>query len=464
MKSSHNYYTGKLLSCCLFILSLFISCKKFVDIKPAPNLTETATVFSNDQTAISAVAGVYIQMRGPSRNFTNGGMSIFGGLSSDEIYNTATSPIYDPYYKNALLSTTSTVFDNFWSPAYRNIYRINAILEGLETSGSVTLPVKNQLTGEMKMTRAFYYFYLVNLFGDVPLVITTDYRINAIMPRTPVAHVYQQIVADLISAQSLLSSTYISVNRGRPNKWTAASLLARVYLYQKDWANAEAQAAAVINSNMYSLETDLNKVFLIASNETIWQLASTGDAVNTDQGAIFIPASASATAKPVLALTTHLSNAFELNDQRKTKWTKTNINGGVSYPYPYKYKQRTPTPLVEYNVVFRLAEQYLIRAEARAQQNNIPGAQSDLNIIRNRAGLADTTAITQADLLIAIEHERRIELFTEWADRWLNLKRTDHAEAVLSPIKANWQNTDVLYPLPFVELERNVFLTQNPGY
>jgi hypothetical protein len=113
----------------------------------------------------------------------------------------------------------------------------------------------------------------------------------------------------------------------------------------------------------------------------------------------------------------------------------------------------------------RLAEQYLIRGEARAHQNNVQGAQEDLNIIRSRAGLGATTANDESSLLAVIETERQVELFAEWGHRWFDLKRTGRADAVLSLEKApNWQSTDRLYPIPFEEIKINPSLTQNPGY
>jgi hypothetical protein len=115
--------------------------------------------------------------------------------------------------------------------------------------------------------------------------------------------------------------------------------------------------------------------------------------------------------------------------------------------------------------VFRLGEQYLIRAEARAQRNDLQGALADLNAIRNRAGLASVNNGTKDVILEAIRKERFTELFTEWGDRWLELKRAGIADAILLPLKGSgWQTTDQLYPLPQSELDINVFLTQNPGY
>ena len=139
--------------------------------------------------------------------------------------------------------------------------------------------------------------------------------------------------------------------------------------------------------------------------------------------------------------------------------------GGKTYSYPYKYKVRNGFTVTEYNMVERLAEQYLIRAEARAQQNDISGATADLDTIRVRAGLPVLPiSLDKATCLLAVEQERRIELFMEWGHRWLDLRRTGRIDAVLGAEKSNWTSTDSLYPIPFKEIQKNVFLTQNPGY
>jgi hypothetical protein len=142
------------------------------------------------------------------------------------------------------------------------------------------------------------------------------------------------------------------------------------------------------------------------------------------------------------------------------------VYAGTTYYFPYKYKIRTGyTPLNEYYTVLRLAEQYLIRAEARVYINDFAGAKADINTIRTRAGLSNTSASDKASLLLAIEQERRIELFVEWGHRWLDLKRTGRASAILAPLKgADWQSTDILWPIPQSQINTNPSLIQNPGY
>ncbi|MEZ0129914.1 RagB/SusD family nutrient uptake outer membrane protein, partial [Flavobacterium sp. LBUM151] len=134
--------------------------------------------------------------------------------------------------------------------------------------------------------------------------------------------------------------------------------------------------------------------------------------------------------------------------------------------YAYKYKKNNTTPAsVEYSVLLRLAEQYLIRAEARAQQGDFIGAKEDLNKLRERAGLKEITASTKEELLKAVAQERRHELFTEYGHRFFDLKRSGEIDSLLSSEKAGWNPTDILFPLPQTELELNPnLLPQNEGY
>src|SRR5258706_7115947 len=140
------------------------------------------------------------------------------------------------------------------------------------------------MTGEAKFLRAFCYFYLVNLFGDVPLLTTTDFASNSIAPRTPVNQVYDQIIADLKQAVNILPFDYSNTNgeRIRATKWAASALLARVYLYTGKYADAETQATLVINNPAYNLVTisPSNNGFQKNNSEAILQLQSNNSTTN----------------------------------------------------------------------------------------------------------------------------------------------------------------------------------------
>jgi starch-binding outer membrane protein, SusD/RagB family len=460
--SLQNIKPGFLKTLVFIIVLNSASCKKFVDIDLAPNMVGTIQVFENDKTAKSAVNGVYYQIRAFNLYIGNGGLSAYGGLSADELEYNGASATVNEFYQNSLLANNSTVSTSLWSSAYRTIYQTNAVIEGLTKSATLTVQIKDQLLGEMKAVRAFYYFNLVNLFGDVPLALTTNYEKNAVLDRAPREKVYDEIIRDLEDAEALLLPL-TGADKTRLNKWSVKALLARVYLYNNAWGKAETMANEVIASQIFRLAagTGLNSVFQINSSETIWELAC--DNSNTAEGASFLPSTA--TTKPTYSLTASLLGVFEPGDRRKTEWIKSNRVSSINYYYPYKYKERGAATIKEYNVVLRLAEQYLIRAEALARQNKAGQALEDVNTIRSRAGLPDATAATQEELIAAIEQERRTEFFAEWGHRWFDLKRTGRADAVLNNIKApNWQTMDALYPIPETQLQINTNLKQNPGY
>lgn len=446
--------------CILIILSsLQLSCKKLVEVEAPSDRIDRAMVFTNDGTALSAISGLYTQMIRTTMQFSSGGITVYAGLYADEIYPVTTSPTLDEYYNNALLASNATIRANLWLPAYQLIFQANNIIEGLATSTGLSPAVKNQLEGEAKFVRAFSHLYLVQLFGDVPLITSTDYRANAVLPRTPVNQVYDQIISDLQDAKSLTATTYPSSGRVRVNSLAASALLARVYLYKGEWQKAETESSIVIAEPSYTLSTTAN-AFLSTSTETIWQLMPVAANFNTLEGNVFVPAAGSA---PAYGVTSSVMSGFATNDTRKANWTKTISVGGINYTYPSKYKVKTGATVTEYYIVLRLAEQYLIRAEARARQAKLPEAKADLNMIRSRAGLAPATATDIASLLSAIEDERKLELFAEWGHRFFDLNRTNRTSAVLG-VKPGWNATDALWPIPLQELQKNPSLTQNPGY
>jgi hypothetical protein len=449
----------------LSILGLLVSCNKQVDPGTPVNKLTVDKVYTDSLSTLGVVLALYSNANAYNGNNVNTSMianlCTYGATSADEGYyfNNAS---YDPYRTNTLSAGNyGTVIYNY---AYNDINVANNAIAGI-TGSNFSSSYKNQLLGECKFWRAYCYFNLVNYFGGVPLVTTTDITANATLPRASVDTIYSQIVADLKSAESLLPTSYPSAERARVNQYTASAMLARVYLYQKNWAAAEAEATTVINSGTYSLNPTLSSVFIKTSNEIIWQVISnTGSAGITgvtQMGYNWIPSGTI----PNFVLYDTLARTFEAGDQRKVSWTQPLLYNGTTYYYPYKYKIRTISVSGnEYNVMLRLAEQYLIRSEARAMQNNLSGAASDLNTIRARAGLGVTPAATQADLLLAIEKERWVELFTEMSDRWFNLKRTGRIDAVLSLTKPQWQSFQALYPIPTTEITANPKLVQNPGY
>lgn len=461
-----------ILPALIVICGLTSSCKKLIEIPASPaNKIATAQIVADSANIIGAIAGVYNGV-GVSMN-TGFGVStvLYTGLASDEL---TRGQFIDPntaqFLTNTLLIRNNLV-QNLWVDAYKNMYQINACIEIVNSTTAISAPLKKQLLGEMKVVRAFYYFNLTNFYGEVPLVLSTDYTVTAQLPRATIDEVYLQIISDLREAEQLLVPAYPSAQRARPNSYAAKALLAKVYLYRKEWANAENLATQVITSNNYQLleESRLNDVFLAGSNEAIWQIPATGLSAQTADGQRFVPFST--TSVPTYPVTDFLINAFEATDKRKQNWlglSRVNVNfTGVfaDYYFPNKYKNnRLAAATTEAYMVLRVAEQYLIRAEARARLNKLDLAAEDLNLIRDRAGLDPSGATDQIGILGAIMKERQTELFCEWGNRWFDLKRTGTIDDVLEVEKPGWTSTASLFPVPFEQIRLNPALTQNLGY
>lgn len=471
----HHIFSGagsRLLVTVLAAGMLLSSCEKFVAVEDPPHQLTKDKVFTSDKSATSAMLSIYIDIMndqyGNAGSFVCFSMSSLAGMSANEMtwtQSNTTAPIFQEYNDHELTPENIYVH-TIWKDGYRYIYRINEIISGLPTATNMTEEVKKQLEGEAKFMRAFSYFYFVNLFGDVPLVLGTDYQENMIIPRTPAAKVWEQVITDLKEAKALLKETYPTPERLRPNLHTAGALLARAYLYLGKWEDAEREADAIIQSGKYGTGLPaLNTVFKKTSPEAIWQLQPVRANFNTAEGSQFNAANGS---RPNYELTKDMLDAFETDDDRKQEWV--GFSDPVNNPawaFPAKYKAGNGA-VTEYYVMFRLAEQYLIRSEARARQGaaKLLTAKQDLDVVRTRAGLLPTTATDEAAVLLAIEQERRVEFFAEFGHRWFDLKRTNKAEAVLKPVSppGTWKDGDVLYPIPGLEMRANPKLEQNEAY
>lgn len=453
----------------IFLVALCMisaSCKKFVTLERSKTELADESAFSSDGTAESIMAGIYVRLQ--LLNSFAGGYSTSAtslcGILSDEMDSYFTNPTIQEFANNNIQPENSNVM-SIWAELYELIYTANTIVEGIEKPNGISAEVQQKLKGEAKFIRAFCYFYLVNFFGDVPLVLTTDYQYNMSLPRSVVADVYQQIVADLTEAQGLLKDDYSGSagERTKPNHWVATALLARVYLYTGKWQEAETQATAIIeHTALFNLPDSLNSVFLRNSEEAIWQIIS--PAGYTWEANLLILTDVPG----IYAMSDQLYNAFEPGDLRRSKW----IGTFDTYHFAYKYKNQSDrNDLSEYYMVFRLAEQYLIRAEARIRNEHIEDGIRDLNQLRSRArdaapGSLPPLALTldKSMALLKVEQERRTELFIEWGHRWFDLVRTERANTVLGAIKDGWNETDQLMPIPQNELRNSPYLKQNPGY
>lgn len=458
------------------VLIVFVSCKKWADAGLPPDQLVAPKVYGNDSLATAALNDLYTEIVFSS-GLLNGNTTKWAGLYGDEL-NKAIPGNDEPFVTNTIASDDLKI-QALWANSYKLIYIANDVIAGISNSTSLGEATRDQLTGEALFLRSLVYFYLTNLFGDVPFVTGIDYKKNAVLPRTPVAAIYAQLVTDLQNAENKLSDTYISrkdypMERVRANKKSATALRARIHLYLRQWSSAEAAATTVIVSPLYQLEADVQQTFRLASREAILQFLPVSPIYNTAEGSFFVPAAP--TGKPAITLTDTIVKSFEPADKR-WNWIRQWIGGSPTLYSPYKYKifsKGQDDPYEEYSVVLRVAEQYLIRAEARMMQNNLQGAADDINVIRQRAGIKALPVFDSiAAAMTALQAERCRELFAEWGQRWFDLNRwpsispaySSKADEIMSQLKPRtWKSTDSVWPIPYQEIQLNNALQQNPGY
>lgn len=461
--TSLNSFRMAIGVCLAMLVSMVIllSCKKFITVDSLKDSLLTDQVYSNDASANSAILGIYATLKDTQVSTTINALSSMSG--DDSAYQIPGASI-DDFYKNTLKSTASLLP---WTSEYSVIYQANAAIEGLQKSTGLNNEKKKQFLAEAKFMRAYAYFYLVNFFGDVPLLLSTDVAKNDLAARTSSTEIYSQIISDLLEAQAGLPADF-SISPGsrtRINKMAVTAFLARVYLYQQKWSLAEQQATVVINSGLCSLLDSPIGIFNRNNQEAIFQLDRfNGEPLNL----LDYFTAASPTSSPRSVCSTSLVAAFENNDLRKSNWLYPIVYLGQSFSTAYKFRVKSIAVASELETPLRLAEQYLIRAEAFAMQGNFSGAIADINLIRLKHGGLSTalpTPTNQQNAIDLIFHERRVELFTEGAHRWFDLKRTGKVNTVMQNEKPNtWTSKAEFYPIPLADVQRNPNLKQNTGY
>jgi hypothetical protein len=447
----------------LLVNLLLSSCDSFTEVDAPQTQITSSAVFEEKSSANAALADIYSRIREEGVVTSNipGGTLLLANYGDDlQFYGTNVN--IEQFAKHTLLPS-NTYINTLWRTTYSHIYATNAFLEGMRSSVSIRGEDRDRFIGEALFIRAFLHFYLVNMYGQIPYVKTTDYAFNSTVSKANIPKVYSQILADLIEARLLIPDTYPTAEPVRPNKAVVTAMLARVYLYTQDWQNAADNASTVINNKRYSWQNDPAAEFLKVNPAIIWALHPGIAGLNTRDARNFVFTSGPPSRS---TLSTDLLNAFETGDLRKALWVKKITTKNESWYHANKYKLTTNTGTsVEYTILFRLAELYLIRAESLAKLNHLDGAKEDINKIRNRAGLPNTIAVTQEEVLTAVAKERRLELFTEQGHRFFDLKRTGKADEVLSLTKPNWNMNHIVLPLPENELLLNGnLLPQNTGY
>ncbi|HEU4470419.1 MAG TPA: RagB/SusD family nutrient uptake outer membrane protein [Flavisolibacter sp.] len=434
------------------LLSL-ASCKKFLDEKPNNSLP-AASAIRDAGTARAAIIGAYDAVQG----YYAANYPTLGTITADNVVFNGTLSQYLQLDQNAIPPDNVTTV-----AAYQGIYRaINAANNILAYVPAVEDPLltaneKNRILGEAYFIRALGYFDLGRGWGGVQLQLKPTTTLDAAkgVKRSTLQQTYDQVLADLTQAESLLSED--ATTRNRAQKSAARALRARLHLYRKEWAQAEAYATQVISNTKYQLVTPYSRFFTAPFNtqESVLELSFNNNDRNSFWN-LWYPSSAGGqfTLKPSAAFVAKITNPA-VGGSRSALVAGTGANVyGVLY--------NTSSTSTDPSYLIRISELYLIRAEARAQQNRLTGADgalSDLNAVRTRAGVGASAVLTQAEVLLAIENERSLEFAFE-AHRWFDLVRTERADDVLGLNDQRFW----LFPLPFSDVLSDPDAVQNPGY
>lgn len=474
---------------CFSIIALFsmVGCKDLLNEEPKTFIS-SANFYKSAGDFEAALKGIYVPVR-----------NIAGNKDVSEVFadyndRPESAEQTGDFWKNNPSS-------NFWSIRYawQDPYAIvnnaNLILDAL---AGVDIPadVKSKIEAEAKLLRAHAYFNLVRYFGDIPLRLKPVRSLDETKaPKATQAEIYALIISDLTFAESNLPET--SVDMGRVNKYVAKAILARVYLTTAgfptnnaaNYALAKAKALEVINSGKYALVSDYSGVFRQSkyTSETIWEALASPPAVGNGLCTITAPTgNNTANLMPTVAF----MNGFPAGDRRREWGIKdnyTNAKGKLWVKRSYYTKFTNPqffedelSPTVAANTngytfpIIRLAEMYLIAAEAENEASGPASAYQYINTIRNRArinkadptNVPDLTGLTKEQFRAAVLMERKWELHLE-GESWFDLKRSQtfnkvqeaRGASLAVPIGA-YNNT---WLIPDFEISNNN-IAQNPSY
>ncbi len=476
----------------LLSIGVISSCKKIVDIPDPIDTVTDHKIFQSDAQASQTINGIYAQMMlQSSKNFCFGFATIHGGLAADEfvLLSQVEFPSYVEISKNDINPQNENSYKELWMTAYKIMYSANAILDGEAKSESTNLTVakREELKAHAKFIRAFCLFYLTGFYDKIPLTKSSKHNDLIKLSKSSQEEVYKSIVIDLEEAIQHFRLANLTFSKSKASELGAEALLARVYLYQKNWLKAKLHADHVITSGGLTLDSDLRKVFTKSSNEAIFMLIKDttnpiASITDTEYLSPYIPfyeaipdpfeqelfldpmmfEQIAPLMFPIMEIGDPLMNAFEAGDLRSQIWighnpspNATPYNGKKTY-YANKYPKTVVYP--DCYSVMRLTEQYLIRAEANAQLGLFDLVEDDLETIRHRAGLTNPLVLADKDAaLMAVAKERQTELFAEWGHRFFDLKRTGKALEVLGqiPHKAGINPARLNFPIPHEEIIRN---------
>jgi hypothetical protein len=481
------------------------ACDGLLDEAPK-DVIDPERFYQSETDGVAAITGIYRHLLSP--NAFGVQMDILFGVNHDIFGPTRVLGAGQQFLAYRWDANTER-FRVIWRELYQAINDANLALERIELS-DIQQSAKDDIIGEVLFLRAFVYYYMVAMFGDVPLITEAstgdNFKELGQQGRNPKAAIYQQIIADCERAEELLPSTR-STQKARATKWAAKALKMKTYLWLKDWGGAKAAAQDIIDNSHHKLLEDFEAIF-DANNEfneeIIFQLDYIKDQVSTNRAARFSPRGQDDKIPknkrpPVFSLGfgffnmyKSFSNLYAENDKRRSMSVFDELEDGTKLRYTYlpkNWRLNDPRANTGLNYKFyRTADIYLNLAEAENELNGPTDiALNAINAVRERAGLEGlSNSLSQQQLREAIRLERALELAGEGTHRKLDLlrwgtlgealnnrlnaekkapsaKKTNNIK-ILNLTVNNFQEHFNLCPIPTSEIILNPNLTQNNGY
>jgi tetratricopeptide (TPR) repeat protein len=469
----------------IFIALIPTSCSDFLDLEPDFQVSEGA-FYKTPNDFETALIGNYADLQ-----VYNTDIVYLGDLTTDNAEIRWTSPTTSEVEADEVNFTPSNGFlNNVWTTCFSTITGSNNILvriDGMDFNEAL----KNQLKGESLFLRAYSYFYLARLFGDLPIVVVAFRSPGEIqaydMSRKPVSEVYDLVVRDLQQAATLLEGVE-GLSKSRASTGAAKTLLGKVYLTTKQYDLAATVLKEVIDSQTYSLVDDYGKLFTNGNDElseSVFEIKYLSGEVGEGNrfSSIFTPARFDMAIFPGnmqgsgrILPTPDMANAYEANDIRRTESIGDSVllNTGKYEDELYGLKFVDFTTGIQGDgginfTALRYADVLLMYAEALNELNRMDEAYPYINLVRERTDLLPLSGLTQEEFTLALEDERRVEFFLE-GHRWFDLVRTGRLQEVMNTyfqengMSFSVEPHELLMPIPLREIDIDPDLQQNPGY
>ena len=470
-----------ILSFCLILCS----CSGILDKEPI-GILDAGSFFKTSNDAIQAVNAAYepLMFNSSNNNFYWG----FGELTSDEAVTGGDGSRAGLTELDFFTYTSRTSeFNDFWKLQYKGINQCNTVIDKVPAI-DMDAALKDRIIGEAKFLRAFYYFQLTQVFGDVQLLTKLTPPSELKTAKSPKSEIYKAIIADCDAAALSLPDTYDAGQAGRATKGAALALAAKTHLYAKEYDQVLEYVNKVKELGIYSLMPDYEDNFRENTQnnmESVWEIQHTnlelgvGNSLNQWWASKKVPGGYG-----FAEVTPSYVSEFEVGDPRHKFTVASNNEDYFGYVYknsysstkfsPRKYLQIDSTATQkadgDINVTpIRYAEVLLWEAEALAELGRAAEAQAPLELVRARAraqaadpltALPPVTTTNQADMIQAVRHERSVELGFEM-HRFFDLVRWGIAKDKLPDFQVGKHE---VFPLPQVELDLNPQLVQNANY